>query len=47
MVDNFVKALDSKNYEQAMKILENSGDIFKGISSSKRENMIKTLDFKT
>lgn len=47
MVDQFIKHLDSKNYDMAMKVLENSGDIFKGVNSSKRESLIKTLDYKT
>jgi len=45
-MDTLIKNLEQRNLEGALKVLENNPDIFKNISSQKRDQLMFSLDFK-
>ena len=44
-MDNLISVVDKRNFPQAIKLLETNADFFKGVSGSKKEQLLQTLDY--
>lgn len=44
-MDQFIKALDQRNLELALKTLDNNSDMFKGLSGTKKAQLLSSLNF--
>jgi len=46
-MDNLISQIEKKNFPQAVKIVEANTDLFKSLSSSKKDHLLQTLDYNT